>query len=90
MGMLGTETALQGYQFPHSCAHLTHYHIPGGGWDHLSLPAASTAQLLLQGAGEGSALWEHREPQHGVTQARIMLPGREHVALTPECHKQGT
>lgn len=26
--MLGTETALQEYQFPDSCAHLTHYHIP--------------------------------------------------------------
>lgn len=72
LGMLGVETALQGYQFPHSCAHLTCHHLPGGGWDHPSLPAASTAQLCCKGLGK--ALWEHREHQHGVIQGRIMLP----------------
>lgn len=47
LGMLGTETALQAYQFPHSCVHLTCHHIPGGEWDHPSLPAASTSSKGL-------------------------------------------
>lgn len=52
LGMLGTETALQRYQFPHSCVPLTHHHILGGGWDHPSLPAASTAQFCSKGLGK--------------------------------------